>query len=71
MLDWIPGAAEKVFTEDREGLRWTTMRLTGSPTDPKEDLSKRLRDAARDKIEKEFKANPKDALKSLLDMLHH
>jgi hypothetical protein len=47
------------------------MRLTGSPTDPKEDLSKRLRDAARDKIEKEFKANPKDALKSLLDMLHH
>ena len=24
-----------------------------------------------DKIEKEFKANPKDALKSLLDMLHH
>jgi hypothetical protein len=71
ILDWIPGAVEKVFTEDREGLRWTTMRLTGSPTDPKEDLSKRLRDAARDKIEKEFKANPKDALKSLLDMLHH
>jgi hypothetical protein len=47
------------------------MRLTGSPTDPKEDLSKRLRDAARDKIEKEFKTNPKDALKSLLDMLHN
>jgi hypothetical protein len=71
MLDWIPGAQEKVFTEDRDGLRWTTMRLTGSPTDPKEDLSKRLRDAVRDKIEKEFKANPKDAIKSLLDMLHH
>jgi hypothetical protein len=71
MLSWIPGAEEKVFTEDRDGLRWTTMKLTGSPAEPKEDLSKRLREAARDTIEKQFKANPKDAVKSLLDMLHH
>jgi hypothetical protein len=70
ILGWIPGAEEKVFTEQRDGLRWTSVNISGTPDEPKEDLTKRLIAAFRDKMTKEFKGEAKDAVKSLLDMFH-
>ena len=70
ILGWIPGAEEKVFTEQRDGLRWTTVKISGTPDQPKEDLTKRLVSAFRDKMTKEFRGEAKDAVKSLLDMFH-
>jgi hypothetical protein len=70
VLGWIPGAEERVFTEQREGLRWTTVRISGTPEQPKEDLTKRLVNAFRDKMTKEFKGQAQDAIKSLLDLFH-
>jgi hypothetical protein len=70
VLGWIPGAEEKVFLEERDGLRWTTVNISGSPDQPKEDLTKRLISAFRDKMTKEFRGEAKDAVKSLLDMFH-
>ncbi len=70
ILGWIPGAEEKVFTEQRDGLHWTTVKISGTPEQPKEDLTKRLISAFRDRMLKEFKGEKKDAVKSLLDMFH-
>jgi hypothetical protein len=70
ILGWIPGAEEKVFTEQRDGLRWTTVNISGTPDQPKEDLTKRLIAAFRDKMTREFKGEARDAVKSLLDMFH-
>jgi len=70
ILGWIPGAEERVFTEQRDGLRWTTVKISGTPNQPKEDLTKRLISAFRDRMTKEFKGEKKDAVKSLLDMFH-
>jgi hypothetical protein len=70
ILGWIPGAEEKVFTEQRDGLGWTTVKISGTPKKPKEDLTKRLITAFRDRMTKEFKGEKKDAIKSLLDMFH-
>jgi hypothetical protein len=70
ILGWIPGAEEKVFTQQRAGLRWTNVKISGTPTQPKEDLTKRLISAFRDRMTKEFKGEKQDAVKSLLDMFH-
>jgi ATP-dependent protease HslVU (ClpYQ) peptidase subunit len=45
-LRWIPGAQEKVFNVQRDGYAWAPMRLTGTTSAPKEDLSSRLAMAA-------------------------
>jgi hypothetical protein len=70
ILGWIPGAEEKVFTEQRDGLHWTTVKISGTPNQPKEDLTRRLVGAFRDRMTKEFKGEKKDAVQSLLDMFH-
>jgi hypothetical protein len=70
ILGWIPGAQERVFTEERDGLRWTEVNISGTPDQPKEDLTRRLISAFRDKMTQEFKGQTKDAVKSLLDMFH-
>ena len=70
ILGWIPGAQERVFTEERDGLRWATVNISGTPDQPKEDLTRRLISAFRDKMTQEFKGQAKDAAKSLLDMFH-
>lgn len=71
MVSVIPGAADKVFTEERDGLRWTTIRISGPLRQPKEDLSKRLLKAIQERMTQDFKSNVKDAAKSLLDLLGH
>jgi|GEM_PF-3511752 len=45
-LRWIPGAEKKVFVEKRDGLVWAPMRVTGTRSNPQNDLSRRLRNAA-------------------------
>ncbi len=70
ILGWIPGAEEKVFVDQRDGLRWAKVTISGSPSRPKEDLTQRLIAAFRDKMAKEFNGDTKDAVKSLLDMFH-
>jgi hypothetical protein len=70
ILGWIPGAEEKVFIDQRDGLRWAKVTISGSPARPKEDLTQRLIAAFRDKMTKEFNGETKDAFKSLLDMFH-
>lgn len=70
ILGWIPGAEEKVFTEEKDGMRWAEVNISGTPDQPKEDLTKRLISAFRDRMTKEFKGQAKDAVKSLLEMFH-
>ncbi len=45
-LATIPGAETDVFLAGERGLRWTTLHLTGTLDDPKEDLTDRLLAAA-------------------------
>jgi len=45
-MRWIPGAERKVFVKDRDGFLWAPMQLTGTLSEPKEDLSGRLIAAA-------------------------
>jgi len=42
----IPGAETDVFLPGEKGLLWTTLRITGTVDDPKEDLTDRLIAAA-------------------------
>ena len=65
LLGWIPGVQQKVFTEQRDGLCWTQMQVTGPLNDPKEDLSKRISDAIAQGMSNQFK----NQAKSLLDLL--
>jgi hypothetical protein len=46
-LQWLPGSQEKVFTMMRDGYAWTTMRVVGPVSGPREDLSSRLVAAAQ------------------------
>lgn len=46
VLARIPGAETIVFSPGERGLLWTTVRVTGTVEDPKEDLTARLIEAA-------------------------
>jgi hypothetical protein len=50
VLQWIPGSRERVFTVNRDGYVWTPVRLGGTLTHPKEDLSVRLTVAAQEEV---------------------
>lgn len=50
MMLWIPGAERLVFTEERRGFRWAPVKLSGTRTEPKEDLSARLIAAAGESV---------------------
>ena len=71
ILNWLPGVQQKVFTEQRDGLYWAPVQLTGTPENPKEDLSKRIASALQESLGKELKDQAKDAVKSFLDLLKH
>ncbi len=49
-MRWIPGAERLVFVEDRDGFLWAPLRLSGTTTEPKEDLTGRLVAAAGEAI---------------------
>jgi len=40
-LDWLP-KPEEIFTRERGGYRWTTVHLSGTVEEPKQDLSPRI-----------------------------
>ncbi len=74
-LRWIPGSQTRVFTIEKDGYLWTTMKVTGELNHLREDLSGRLATAAGqeiiDTIEKDpnkLKDTLKEAAKSLLDL---
>ncbi len=49
-LQWLPGARERVFTEQEGAYYWTNLQLSGTAKSPKEDLSGRLAAAVAGKI---------------------
>ena len=73
VLDAIPGAREKVFTEARDGYFWTSMKLTGPLKHPREDLKERLVAAAKEKLAEGFLAplfKPGQVVLGLLQALY-
>jgi hypothetical protein len=67
LLGWLPGVQQKVFTDQRDGLCWAQMQVSGPVNDPKEDLSKRISQALNEGMSNQFK----NQAKSLLDLLGH
>ena len=61
-LAQIPGAEEDVFVVGERGLMWAPMKLTGTTSDPKEDLSDRLMAAAGARM---FEILPQTGMKVL------
>jgi len=47
----IPGAETVVFTENRDGLVWTPVRISGTLENPQEDLTARMMAAASSRIQ--------------------
>ena len=73
-LQWIPGSQEEIFTDSRDGYRWTPMRLTGPVDHPNDDLTPRLAAAAGDTIIKSaagVEGTVKKVGQGVLDLLLH
>ena len=73
VLDAIPGAREKVFTEARDGYFWTSMKLSGPVKHPHEDLKERLVAAAKEKLAEGFLAplfKPGQVILGMLEALY-
>ncbi|MEP7015188.1 MAG: hypothetical protein ABI925_07095 [Verrucomicrobiota bacterium] len=52
VVETIPGAREKVFTESHGGYLWTTMKLSGPASHPRDDLKPRIIEAAKEHFAK-------------------
>ncbi|WP_411845858.1 hypothetical protein AAFN60_20025 [Roseibacillus persicicus] len=50
LLAHIPGAEEKVFLRENQGLLWTPVEISGTLKHPKEDLSERMIRAAGERM---------------------
>ncbi len=61
-LAQIPGAEEDVFVMGERGLMWAPMKMSGTMSDPKEDLSDRLMAAAGARM---FEVIPQTGMKVL------
>lgn len=66
-LRWIPGAEQKVFTEDRDGFRWSPLELSGTIQDPKENLSSALLLAAGEAVVEDLPRSLLDQANQLLN----
>lgn len=62
-LAQIPGAETHVFTPGERGLLWTTLRISGTLDDPKEDLTDRLIAAAGLRMFEQIPETGEQALK--------
>ena len=69
VVETIPGAREKVFTESHGNYLWTELRLTGPASHPREDLSKRLISAAQEHFAKGILAPLFKSGKPVIEML--
>ncbi|MGD9895834.1 MAG: hypothetical protein AB7T14_01975 [Candidatus Methylacidiphilaceae bacterium] len=61
----LPGAREKIFSEERNGYLWTPVAVTGTVQDPQEDLSPRVAAVAKEAV----KGGVERAIRSALDFL--
>jgi hypothetical protein len=66
---FVPGASEKVFTEERDGYVWAPMKVTGPVDDLSEDLSAQLLSAAGKELLEDAKSLFEKGKKGLLDLL--
>jgi hypothetical protein len=48
VVETLPGARERVFTESHDGYLWTSLNLQGPANHPREDLKQRLVAAAKE-----------------------
>lgn len=69
VVDALPGAREKVFTDSHDGYLWTTLRLSGPAKHPREDLKQRLVAAAEEHFSKGLLAPILKPGKGLIDLL--
>lgn len=60
-LQWIPGSRERVFTDSRDGYRWAPVRVTGTLSSPKENLSARLLRATGEQVFESGRQTVQDA----------
>jgi hypothetical protein len=74
VIQWLPGARTKLFSEPRDGYVWTPFTLTGPVDQPVEDLTPRLAGAAVEAVTDTLKKLPAnlpqglpEAAKGLLD----
>lgn len=70
VVESIPGAPEKVFTESHDDYLWTTMALQGPVQHPREDLKKRLVAAAEEHFAKGFLAPIFKPGKAVIELLN-
>ena len=70
VVEAIPGAREKVFTESRNGYLWAPMTLSGPLHHPREDLKERLVSAAQEQFAKGFLAPLFKPGKAVLELLN-
>jgi hypothetical protein len=68
-LRWLPGSQSRVFTVERDGYLWTTMRLTGPLDRLQEDLSPRLLAAAQSEVVEGVQRTVEQGARELLDLL--
>jgi hypothetical protein len=65
-LRWIPGAERKVFVQSDKGFLWTDLIVSGTVTEPREDLSARLILGAAESLVEEAPEKALDAVKDAL-----
>lgn len=46
-LEWLPKAREQIFTREKDGMLWTKVKLSGSLSEPRDDLTPRLAEALK------------------------
>ena len=69
VLQWVPGAQERVFTTQREGFYWTPVKLSGLAAHPNEDLSQRLLAAAAEESVRAVKESVRESAKGVIDAI--
>ncbi len=70
-LRWLPGSRSQVFTLEREGYLWTTVRITGPLTNIQEDLSSRLVAAAGTEVIEGVRTTIEQGAQKALDLFRN
>jgi len=66
-LSLLPGAEQYVFPDTHDGYLWTKVRISGTVTNPKEDLSGRLMQAALQSTADKVSGQVKEKAGTLMD----
>jgi len=69
-LRWLPGARGRVFTVERDGYRWTKVKVQGTTDNIQEDLSTRLITAAGTELFEGTKNVIQKGAETMLDLFH-